>query len=162
MGRKVKDRTGQRFGRLYVIEDTGKRDNNRCIIYKCKCDCGNYTEVPIYRLRTGHTRSCGCLVKTNGLKHGHSPNGKKSTSYISWYSMKQRCLNPNNRYYKYYGGRGITICERWMKFENFLEDMGERPKELSLDRIDNDGNYEPSNCKWSTRKEQQNNRRSRR
>lgn len=81
-------------------------------------------------------------------------------TYNSWRSMKQRCLNKNSPDYKHYGGRGITVCERWMDFKNFLDDMGKRPKGMSLDRIDNDGNYEPSNCKWSNMKEQSNNRRT--
>lgn len=90
-------------------------------------------------------------------KHGHRGNPIPSPTYKSWNSMKQRCLNPKDQAYEKYGGRGIQVCERWMEFENFLADMGVRPEGTSIDRIDNDGNYEPSNCKWSTRQQQNRN-----
>ena len=91
---------------------------------------------------------------TIGKQHGHSSGGKLSPTYISWHNMKQRCRDPGDTSYARYGGRGITFCERWLDFNNFLQDMGERPDGLTLDRLDNDGNYEPSNCRWATRKQQ--------
>ena len=87
-------------------------------------------------------------------KHGHNPKGNPSPTYVSWQHMKTRCVNPLHPWYKRYGGRGITMCDRWLTFSNFLKDMGERPKETSLDRIDNEGNYEPENCRWATQSQQ--------
>jgi len=95
----------------------------------------------------------------SNIKHGHSANGKVSPTYQSWRDMKRRSQNPNHKYYNYYGGRGIKVCKRWQNFANFLEDMGERPENTTLDRIDNGGNYEPGNCRWATPKQQVQNRR---
>ena len=120
------------------------------------CECGNEKVINLYRVRSGHVKSCGCLA-ANLFKRTHGCRNKPI--YYVWRSMKRRCLNTNTSSYKNYGGRGIKVCARWMKFENFYADMGEKPEGMSLDRIDNDGNYEPSNCKWSTRIEQGNNTR---
>jgi hypothetical protein len=114
------------------------------------------TEVKSSSIINGNTKSCGCLHKEVLIKH----NKSKSSIHQIWMDMKQRCLNPNNNAYKHYGGRGIKVCERWYNFENFLADMDERPKGKTLDRIDNNGNYGPSNCKWSTPKEQLRNKRN--
>lgn len=145
---------GQKFGRLTVIEPTEKRKGG--IVWKCVCDCGNKREVSAGILRSGRAISCGCWRRKRTVKHGCSRLGFVTPEYRTWYSMKRRCLNSNNKFYKYYGGRGIIVCDRWLNsFENFLEDMGERPNpELSIDRINNDGNYEPNNCRWATQKEQ--------
>lgn len=148
---------GQRFNELIVIEIIGPE----C---KCLCDCGNITVAVTGNVRLGNTKSCGCRRKRKS-----SETGKKIThgmsytrTYVSYSKMKERCLNSNHVQYHCYGGRGIKICDRWLlSFENFLEDMGERPLDRSLDRINNDGDYMKDNCRWATDVEQANNRRKR-
>jgi len=127
--------------------------------------CDTPFRTGLWNAIAGKTRSCGCIAlvtrKQNGQKkriHGHA-NPSRSRTYISWVSMIQRCTNPDSTNYKYWGGRGITVCERWKEFPSFLADMGLRPSNTSLDRIDNNGNYEPKNCRWATSKQQNNNTR---
>lgn len=150
------DLIGRKFGRLSVIK---RVDNNKWgnLCWLCRCSCGQEKIVVGRNLKSGNTQSCGCLQKENRIKHGHSNSnrGKASTTYESWHQMIQRCTNPNRSKYKYYGGRGITVCGRWKRFSNFLVDMGEKPtKNHSIDRKNNDGNYCKSNCRWATTKQQ--------
>lgn len=156
---KFIDLTGKRFGRLTVVQRLGsdRWGNSRWL---CKCDCNSQeTIVSSGHLRSNHTQSCGCFHLEKITKHGHAIGGKESKTYRSWDHMIQRCTNPNFKQYKDYGGRGITVCERWNKFENFLEDMEEAPKGLQLDRINNNKEYYKENCRWATKKQQHRNTR---
>lgn len=151
---------GQTFGRL-TVSDTSEIRGRRRTYWLCKCTCGNSKWVIADALKNGATRSCGCLndeTRRTVRRPGAIQNGKYSPEYIAWHSMKQRCLNPNNDRYERYGGRGITVCDRWMQFTPFLTDMGPKPSlKHTIERVDNNKGYEPGNCIWATKATQNRN-----
>lgn len=153
------DLSGRRFEKLVAVRRIGSRNGHA--LWLCRCDCGNDAKCTANALRSGNSKTCGCSWREPNkynLQHGHRPQGKKSPTYISWQSMKNRCTNPSHEGFHRYGGRGIVFDPRWGKFENFLADMGERPEGCTLDRIDPNGNYAADNCRWATPLQQRHNR----
>lgn len=151
---QIKDIAGQRFGRLTVLSFSHCK---RAAFWLCRCDCGNERTMAGGALRFGSIRSCGCLTLDTVTKHGLYG----TPTWVSWNSMRTRCENPKAGNFKAYGARGITVCDRWKSFINFVADMGERPSGTTLDRYPNkEGNYEPGNCRWATATEQQSNKRT--
>lgn len=152
------DLTGKVFGRLTVIQrvTASESRNVKATIWECRCQCGTTKSIRAGSLRSGETRSCGCLYIESHTRHGHSSRDRRgkvrSREYVVWLGMINRTTNENSAGYSEYGGRGISMCERWRNsFEAFLDDMGPRPSSRhSLDRINVDGNYEPGNCRWAT------------
>jgi hypothetical protein len=153
-----RDLRGQRFGRLAPTEDLRLElsSGRRMVYWRCVCDCGETTTVLAAHLTRGKTLSCGCLQREGRGKASFKHGLVDTTEYAIWTAMLRRCRNPNCWPYKWYGGRGIRVCERWQGedgFVNFLADMGPRPEDMTLDRIDTNGHYEPANCRWVTQKE---------
>lgn len=165
-GRPIKDLEGERFGRLLVTELVPRDEwGDHRASWQCICECGRLTVVPGHLLTSGNTKSCGCSVAVSrhnrapNLKHGHMSGGHPSPEYSTWLSMKERCNNPHSINYANYGGRGIKL--NFETFDDFFHEVGKRPPGTSIDRIDNDGHYEPGNVRWATRTQQRRNQRTR-
>lgn len=155
---KINVKNGDKYGKLVVISDVQKIKGYRKVL--CRCVCGKSKLIQVSSLNSGETKSCGCLQKQRASQANKTHGFCGTATYRAWRHMWSRCTNKNVRSYPDYGGRGITVCKRWLKFENFLADMGEKPSLTSLDRIDVNKNYEPKNCRWATNIQQANNKRN--
>lgn len=169
VNKRFENLSGKKFGRLLVINLYGKHTDNRGrfeYFYECLCDCGQRTHVHSISLKAGSSTSCGCFrreINAGVLGRRMRKHGMYQTSeYRIWQAMLQRCENSNAKHFKNYGGRGIKVCERWHTFEHFYSDVGPKPKNQSINRLNNNGNYEPENCCWSTQVDQCRNTRSNR
>lgn len=167
MGRPVDNLSGRTFGQLKVLKRSRKTNVYGQVFWKCICSCGSTVIAAAQHLRDGQN-SCGCRTgeavaasNKRRAQHGYArDSGSRKGVYQVWADMKQRCLNPNNRSFRNYGARGIKVCKRWLRFENFLKDMGERPAgRLTIERKNNNGGYTPANCVWATYAEQSRNKR---
>jgi len=164
--------SGRKFGRLVAQADSGERTSTGRVLWRCICECGRHVNVVASKLANGHTQSCGCkrrdasianaklATKANTI-HGHYWDDGYTSTYNSWHAMLQRCTNPNNVRYPVYGGAGISVCDTWKHFSEFLHDMGERPEGTTLGRFGDVGNYNAANCTWMTPTEQGAERRKR-
>ena len=165
MARQAADLSGKRFGRLTVCnraENAVEPSGKQVVMWHCKCDCGKAITVSGHSLKKGNTKSCGCYQKERASASMRKHGKYRDRLYTIWRDMKSRCQNENFTAYKHYGGRGIKVCDEWQTFEPFYEwAMANGYKDtLTIDRKENEGNYEPSNCRWATVKQQSNNRRS--
>lgn len=158
------DLTGEVYGKLTVKKFS--HSDGKHTHWKCRCACGRLVTATTTNLRQGHTKSCGCnisaAVSAAKVRHGHARRGQRTSLHAVWWAMLQRCNNPRSDAYANYGGRGISVCRRWHTFENFLTDMGEAPRGMSIDRIDNNAGYCKRNCRWATGVQQAANKRPRR
>lgn len=154
MPKKAKNLIGKQFEKLTVVSNGKKTHDGRSLL-NCLCDCGNSTTILAFHW--GEIKSCGCLVKEKNIERLKTHGYTATPTHKTWLNMKNRCLNPNATGFRHYGGRGIKMCDRWLKFSNFLADMGEKPPGLTLERINVDGDYSLKNCKWATIEEQSRN-----